>query len=212
VVIEEPNAIGSKQRLLDAAERHFGERGFDGASLRAICEEADVNLASVKYYFGDKEGLFIETVKQAHVCSTMSDSKLELPTGPPVKRLEGFIRIMVSRMFAPARLSAMKLMMRELAEPGKAAHIVVKEYIQPMAFLLRDILAEFVPHLPEQKRYMLGFSIMGQALYYRQNRNVTELIFGKEVMDSLTMEMVADHVVQFTLNSLGFQPRPEGSS
>ena len=51
------------ERILDAAERAFGERGFDGASLREIVLEARVNLATVYYYFRSKSGL-MEAVLQ----------------------------------------------------------------------------------------------------------------------------------------------------
>lgn len=44
--------------ILEAAERHFAEFGFAGASIRAIVKDANVNLAAVHYHFGSKEGLF----------------------------------------------------------------------------------------------------------------------------------------------------------
>ena len=47
----------TKERILDAAEHLFAERGVDGASLRAVTREAHVNLAAVHYHFGSKEGL-----------------------------------------------------------------------------------------------------------------------------------------------------------
>lgn len=49
--------IDTKERLLDAAERLFAERGVSGTSLRDITAEADANLASVSYHFGGKDGL-----------------------------------------------------------------------------------------------------------------------------------------------------------
>ena len=44
--------------ILGAAEREFGRRGRDGATMRSIALEADVDSALVHYYFGDKDGLF----------------------------------------------------------------------------------------------------------------------------------------------------------
>lgn len=46
-----------RARILDAAEHAFAEFGFEGASLRQIVQEAQVNLATVYYYFRSKEGL-----------------------------------------------------------------------------------------------------------------------------------------------------------
>jgi AcrR family transcriptional regulator len=202
----------ARDRLLAAAQEAFAEHGFEGATVRAICAAAGANIAAVNYYYGDKETLYVEAVKAAHICAGRMDTVPAPPPGtPPVEKLRQFIREMVSRMHAPASTSAMKLMMREMADPGRAAHVVVTEFIQPVAFALRDILRELLPTLSEPERLMVGFSVMGQCLFYRQNRPVAELIFGKAEVDALTVEMVTDHVVRFTLAALGHAP-PVGAS
>ncbi len=43
--------------IINAAEKLFAEKGFDGASVRDIAQEADVNVAMISYYFGSKEKL-----------------------------------------------------------------------------------------------------------------------------------------------------------
>lgn len=45
------------ERILDAAELLFIERGFAATSLRAIATSAGVNLAATHYHFGSKRGL-----------------------------------------------------------------------------------------------------------------------------------------------------------
>lgn len=194
----------ARQRLLEAAEEIFADYGFEGASVRQICEKARVNVAGVNYYFGDKENLYVEAVKRAHNCSHTTPVIEDNPAAVPAVRLEGFIRHMVAMMHEPASPSAMKLVVREMADPGKAAGTVVDEFIRPIAFRLRDILRDMLPHLDEPRLLMTGFSVIGQCLYYRQNRRVSELIFGKEHLEALTADMVADHVVRFTLAALGY--------
>jgi AcrR family transcriptional regulator len=44
-------------KILDTAERLFGEQGYAGTSLRQIIAEAGVNLAAIHYHFGNKEEL-----------------------------------------------------------------------------------------------------------------------------------------------------------
>ena len=209
----------ARDRLLAAAEVEFAERGFDGATVREITRRAGVNIAAVSYYFGDKERLYVETVKYAHSCATSGGLPSEFPAGgTPVQRLEVFIREIVRRMHAPARPSSMKLMMREMSDPGKAAHVVVDEFVRPMAFALREHLRAVLPGLDEKRLLMTGFSVIGQCLFYRQNRPVAELIFGKDAVDELDLEAVSDHVVRFTLAAIGaaadgagFEPRRGGS-
>jgi len=52
------NPEESRRRILDAAESAFSRRGFDGARLRDIAQEAGVHHALVHHYYGDKRGLF----------------------------------------------------------------------------------------------------------------------------------------------------------
>ena len=189
---------------MEAATEIFADCGYEGASVRQITQQAGVNVAGINYYFGDKEQLYIEAVKNAHACGTSEAMRREFPPDMhPADKLSHFIRGMVAGMHAPASVASMKLMMREMADPGKAAHVVVEEFIRPMAFRLRDILRELLPDLTEPKLLMTGFSVIGQILYYRQNKPISELIFGKDHVERLSAEMVADHVVAFTFRALG---------
>ena len=52
--------IGTKERILDAAETLFSEHGFSATSMRSIASNADVNLAAANYHFGSKNGLLNE--------------------------------------------------------------------------------------------------------------------------------------------------------
>src|SRR5690554_7101795 len=45
------------ERILDAAEQLFAEKGFAETSLRLITSKAGVNLAAVNYHFGSKKSL-----------------------------------------------------------------------------------------------------------------------------------------------------------
>ena len=197
-----------RQRLLEAAEAVFAEQGYDGASVRDICGRAGMNIAAISYHFGDKEKLYVEALKAAHECA---DDGADGPfpawsaTTSAVQKLRDFIRVMAGRMHAPARPSALRLLMREMASPSPAAAHVIREYIQPKAHKLRDILDELLPGEDPRRVLMVGFSVMGQILFYRQNRAVVELMFGKEAIDALGVDLVTDHVTKFTLAALGVE-------
>ena len=51
------HSAATNDRILDAAERLFAEHGVAGTSVRAITDQAQVNLAAVNYHFGTKENL-----------------------------------------------------------------------------------------------------------------------------------------------------------
>lgn len=48
----------TRDRILDAAERLFSERGYDGVSIRDITQLAGAGLALMTYHFGTKDRLF----------------------------------------------------------------------------------------------------------------------------------------------------------
>jgi AcrR family transcriptional regulator len=54
----------TKERLLDAAERLFAERGFEGASLRAVTQAAGTSVSAANYHFGSKEALLRATLRR----------------------------------------------------------------------------------------------------------------------------------------------------
>ncbi len=54
----------TRARILEAADRLFGARGFRGTSMRALTAAAGVNLAAVNYHFGSKEALLRETLSR----------------------------------------------------------------------------------------------------------------------------------------------------
>jgi AcrR family transcriptional regulator len=48
----------TREQILIQAKKSFAEQGYEGASLREICNLANANVSAVKYHFGDKAGLY----------------------------------------------------------------------------------------------------------------------------------------------------------
>ena len=85
----------SQRRILDAAERAFALRGFGGARLRDIAQEAGVHHALVHHYFGDKRGLLEEVTRRG--LSRISDAALTALDGPTT--LDSTVRAFVAVLF-----------------------------------------------------------------------------------------------------------------
>lgn len=56
------DATDRRAALVSAARRQFADRGFTGASLRSIAQEAGVDASLVSHYFGDKQALLVATL------------------------------------------------------------------------------------------------------------------------------------------------------
>lgn len=52
----------SRARIIASAVDDFGEKGYDGATIRSIAARAGVDSALVHHYFGTKADLFAEAV------------------------------------------------------------------------------------------------------------------------------------------------------
>jgi len=195
----------TRQRIMDAAEPIFAEIGYEATTVRMICERAGVkNIGAVNYYFRGKENLYTEVVKNALSCCSDGLPFPEWRSGTSgEQKLRDFIHVLMSRFVRAPRLSAMQLVMREFASPSMATREAVMAHIHPMAQLLHAILSELIPDVPIEKRWLIGFSIVGQCLYYRQNWAVAEILVGKETMERLDVELLAGHIADFSLKALG---------
>jgi AcrR family transcriptional regulator len=53
----------TRVKIIEAARTAFAESGYDGATIRRIAGDADVDPSLVHHYFGSKEALFAEVVR-----------------------------------------------------------------------------------------------------------------------------------------------------
>lgn len=125
-----------RDRILEAAEHVFGDAGFAGASLRAIVRRARVNLATVYYYFGSKNGLMEAVLKRRF--GPLRQQQLELlremerkASGRPLP-LESILKALLTpplklAMGGPEGLGAVaRLVGRIVAEPDEQTQAVIR--------------------------------------------------------------------------------------
>ena len=62
---KEPEA-GARERLLNAALTLFNEKGYAAASVREIVLAAGVTKPVLYYYFGNKEGIYLELMQSSY--------------------------------------------------------------------------------------------------------------------------------------------------
>lgn len=96
--------VSTGDKLLDAAESLFAERGFHQASLRAITTAAGANIAAVNYHFGSKTGLVTQLLERRgiplseHRNQLLAEAIEEAKPGAPSVRaiLTAFVRPVIS--------------------------------------------------------------------------------------------------------------------
>lgn len=65
IINREPEA-GARERLLASALQLFNEKGYAAASVREIVQSAGVTKPVLYYYFGSKEGIYLELMQSSY--------------------------------------------------------------------------------------------------------------------------------------------------
>jgi AcrR family transcriptional regulator len=192
-------AKGVRDRLLDTAEELFCERGFKGTSIRDIASSAGCNIASVNYYFGGKENLYVEMFRR-HMTSLL-DEQIEnvqkaMTSDHPT--LEQLLRTLVVSTLRPlngdsGKRSLLKMMVREILDPHLKAAIMVDELIGKFLTELRDAIIKLCPGLKSETGMLCVYSFDGIILH--------ALLFSEyyhERYPDLKVDELIDHVVRFS--------------
>ncbi|MCA9211438.1 MAG: CerR family C-terminal domain-containing protein [Planctomycetales bacterium] len=189
-------------QILEAAGEVFAEKGFKDATAREICKRAHVNLAAINYHFGDKERLYLESVKNAR---QLIEADVPLPelsdASTPTEKLESFIYTLVRRLFNPRSPAWQhRLILREIMEPSKACEEMVQESFSPFMERLKQIIAEMTGDaLPRHAVQQLCFSVIGQCVYYRAHERVVEMmVSATDRKKHYRPDALAAHITQFS--------------
>lgn len=135
------DGIDARQRLMAAGLRLFSDRGFEKTSVRELARAAQVNLAAVSYYFGDKTGLYRTLFTEPfdgnpHPSNAFADAGLPLETA---------MRTFYADFLQPLNLGEevrmlMKLHFREMAEPTGAWECALESDIRPQHEAMMQLL------------------------------------------------------------------------
>ena len=193
-------------RLLQVAVEVFAECGFRDATVREICSRANVNVASVNYYFRSKEALYAQALAFAfqetnrlHPQDAALDKNL-----PAEQRLGLFIKNFLHKLLDDSHLGLhSKLIAREIADPTKALDAVIETAIVPQLALLEDIIKHIL-QAPADKatvdRCLL--SIFGQCLMFKHSRSIIDRLHPELIADESAIQANAEHIAQFSLAAL----------
>lgn len=200
----------TRERIAEAAGEIFAERGFEGTTVRDICQRAGANIAAVNYYFRDKQRLYIDAVCLAHRAHL---EKFPLPNWaddtPPQARLADFILTFIRRIRGGQGGGwHAKLVMREMANPTAACAELVQSSIRPQFEILLQIVRELLPpNTPPQELRLTAFSVVGQCLFYHFADPVTRNLLSAEDYAALDIDRLAKHITQFSLAAIERQSR-----
>lgn len=102
-----------RSNILDSAEKLFSELGFEGTSTRQIAKEAGANMSMISYYFGSKEGVFMEIMNKRLDAFKAELTSINEDKIAPMQKLFKVIDRYTRRILS--NISFHKMMHRELS-------------------------------------------------------------------------------------------------
>jgi AcrR family transcriptional regulator len=204
--------IDTKVRILDAAERLFAQQGLD-VSIRAITDEAGVNLSAVNYHFQSKDALMdaviarrIEPVTKRRL--EMLDS-VEARAGAGPLSLEGVLEAFLAPILEspePGLEHLKPLIGRIYSMPDEFVKRVFSVHLAPVAARFTVALARAVPELSDAERLWRLYFTAGAMIHVMNWSGVIPAL-SQGLLDPSDTKAVLRRIIEFS--AAGFRAPQE---
>jgi AcrR family transcriptional regulator len=152
-----PAGEDTRGALLDAARVEFTERGYEGATVRAIAQRAGVDAAMVNHWFGSKDGLFVAALE---IPVNPDEIIARLLDGPPEQLAERMLRTFLS-VWDSNGGGPLAALMRSVASHEEAARMM-REFVGRVIF--GRVVSTVAPDQPELRAALCGSQIAGLGM------------------------------------------------
>ena len=212
------------ERILDAAEILFAEKGFAETSLRLITSKAKVNLAAVNYHFGSKKSLIqaVFTRFLGPLCTNLEEEleRLASVDGPALS-VEQLLEMLVQQTLAvkPRSGNDLSIFMRLLGLAFSQSQGHLRRYLNDMygkvfhRYML--LLHKAAPEIQPVELFWRVHFMIGAASFSMSGIKALRAIVETEYQVHMTTEQVLRLMVPFlaagmradsVLDVVGMQP------
>lgn len=202
-------SASTRDNILSAATTVFARFGYDGGSVQKISKLAKSVDRMIYYYFGSKEGLFIEVLENAYRRMNDAELKLKLDTSQPVNGLNAVIAFVLS--YYRKNPEFITLLNIENLQRGK--HIAkserAKEYSSPAIAVISELLQNgvgqklFKKDVSARNVYLL---IVATAYFYMSNRYTLSAFLGENLQTPAAIEAWQAFISRTVLQSVLLKP------
>jgi AcrR family transcriptional regulator len=173
----------ARARLVLAGLRLFAQKGYEGATTREICEAADANISAIRYYFGDKAGLYRAAYNEPLGEKPCQVDIAALACLPLPEALSQFFKEFLEPLKMGEDINLlMKLRFREMTEPTGIWQQEIDGEIKPQHQALATLLKQHLKLAEiDMDLHRLTFAVIGMAIHF---------FVGQEVIISITPDML----------------------
>ncbi|TLF49106.1 DUF1956 domain-containing protein [Halomonas urmiana] len=174
-MIPRPASPDTRDRLIQAGIRLFGEFGFEATTTRGLAEAAGANIGSIAYHFGNKRGLYLAASR--YIAEQLRRRlSLDAAAAPaPVEDRDAVLatlRALARRMVRTFTEDEecrrwLLLVMREQVHPGEAFEILQAEAFGPVQRRLGGLIARLTGRAVDDRRVILEtHTLIGQIVFF----------------------------------------------
>ena len=196
----------AREQLISHATRIFAAKGYAAATTREICDAAGMNIASIHYYFGDKEGLYRAALLQPIKEMTAAFGRFDDPSLPFEQAIRMFLGPFVVPSTDDLDRDVMRIHLREMMEPSDVFREITAQTIAPAHDLLTATLARHCGLAePDADVHQLAFAMVAMAHDYCMSREFMKML-APEVLDRpRAMERILDRLVGYSRALLDYE-------
>jgi len=189
-----PELSPTAAALLDAARELFAERGYDGASIRAITRRAGVNLGAVTYHFGSKEALYHAVIASKLAPLRERVDRAAAAPGEALDRIAAVVGALFDHYAEDPALP--RLILQQIAS-GRSAPPPARAWIRHLAGLLSGLVraGQDAGTIRAGDPLFLALGIVPPAIFVHLIRRPLEESLGLSVDDPATRASMRSHVV-----------------
>lgn len=199
--------VSARERILNAAEQLFTERGFAAASMRAIAQLASVPLGSVNYHFGSKQKL-MEAVYERALGGDGTRrlhylDRLEQKAGPEALSVQAIVEAYLGSALRLTRKSNIsgavfkQLMGRAFYDPASRAELFFPEEYRGAVDRYRQAFARALPELPQEELVWRMYFFVGLVAYVMAGKDVMRMTEFYQLADAGDEEAILRLMVPF---------------
>jgi AcrR family transcriptional regulator len=191
------------ERILQAAERLFSERGIGDVSLREITSAAGVNSAAAHYHFGSKDAVLEELF--ARRAQPIADGREQMLAqlklnrqGRPVLEdvLRAFLQPAFDLLNTPEGVAFTRLRARMVFEREEVRSAVMGKAFDRTNRLALDALAKALPKLAARDLYWRFHFMLGTMVYTMARPGRIESLTKAEI-DTYNAKAALEQLVRF---------------
>jgi AcrR family transcriptional regulator len=194
-------AKDTRLRVLESACRAFAAKGYRDTTIQEICDGAGANVASVNYYFGNKEKLYWAVWGHA-MSITRAAHPVDWDAGrSPDERIRDLIRARILAIFDRRPGGWMpRIVQREMADPTDMTPSLLKTFMKPMRLKLEAVVRETLGAKADDFQVRsCAFSVMSQFVFLNVGRRARLRLFGRETPTKRQLDRLIRQAQEFAL-------------